>query len=110
MKESWITPVEITMNHILIGLLKDGQIENALEQLEDLQRKGVQIRSWVYDSATYMLCDLGELEEAANVVKRRVMSGDTNIHQLLWFYLFDLACDRLHVSLEMASDIFNQNG
>ncbi|KAI9725340.1 MAG: hypothetical protein M1828_003190 [Chrysothrix sp. TS-e1954] len=96
MRQRWISPDHETLNLVLLGLLRDGQVENALEQLQDLQRKGVQIRSWIFDIAAYMLCDLGEVDEAVDILKRRVIDGDTNVHSLVWFHVFDAACEQLN--------------
>lgn len=98
MRRRWITLSESGWHDVVTGYMKDGQIEQALEGLEDMRRAGARVQRWLYDMVVYALCDMGEVDEALRIMKDRISMGESNISASVWYYLFDAACEALHVS------------
>lgn len=97
MKARWI-PVSVNAWHdVVAGCIKEMQPEMALEGLDEMRRGGMEVQGWLYDMATFMLCELGELDEACELTKLRITVG-SNISFGVWYQLFDTACTTLHVS------------
>ncbi|GME42815.1 Protein-tyrosine phosphatase receptor/non-receptor type [Neofusicoccum parvum] len=53
--------------------------------------EGIEIRSWLYDMAIYMLCDVEEVDEALRIVQQRVEAAEHGISKSVWFNLLDVA-------------------
>lgn len=98
MRQRWITLSESGWHDVAVGYVKDAQIEQALECLDDMRRAGARVQYWLYDMVVYVLCDMKEIDEAVRIMKDRISMGDSNISASVWYYLFDAACEALHVS------------
>ena len=80
-------------------MLRDRQLELALEALQKLQLEGARINHWLYDMITYILCDAEEFDEVLKLMKYRIHDGELQISATLWFYLLDNASRTLHYPL-----------
>lgn len=98
MRQRWITLTGNGWHDVICGLIREGQLEQALEGLEEVRRAGHQIQAWLSDMTIYALCSTEELDEALNVMQDRVAAGEVNISSSTWYYLFDMGCKLLHVS------------
>ena len=98
MRERWFALSDEGWHDWIVGLVKEGQYESALEKMDEMRRANIRIRPWLLELIVYELCMLGEVEEAAGILKDRIMAGDSGISQAVWFFLFDAACTLLHVS------------
>ena len=83
---------------MITGLLKERQIEVALDALEHMQREGIKIESWLYDMMIYTLCSAEEFDMAVSMIERRVNAGDISISALTWYHLLDTASRAFHHS------------
>lgn len=81
---------------VVVGLLRDRQIEMAMDKLEHMQQERMNIRSWLHDLIVYTLCDAEEFEEVLKVMRYRFDQGDLNISGTLWSYILDTASKSLH--------------
>jgi len=77
-------------------MLRDRQVELALEALDQLQLDGAKINPWLYDMVIYILCDAEEFDEVLRLIKYRIHNGELQISPTLWFYLLDTASRTLH--------------
>jgi len=98
MRQRWITLSESGWHDVATGYIKDAQVEQALECLDDMRRAGARVQGWLYDMVVYVLCDMSEVDEALRIMKDRISMGESNISASVWYYLFDAACEALHVS------------
>lgn len=98
MRQRWITLTENGWHDVVTGYIREGQLEQALEGLDEMRQTGAHIQGWLYDMISYALCDIEELDEALRIMQDRVSSGDINISPSSWYYLFDVGCKLLHVS------------
>ena len=97
MQERWLTLTNEGHNFIVAGMLRDRMFETALEKLEYMAHQGIYIHPWLYDKTVYMLCDIGEIEEAYQIMRNRQNSGGRDISPVLWSYLLDAASKSCHV-------------
>lgn len=81
---------------VIVGLLRDRQLEVALNNLETLRNQGVAIASWLNDIIAYTLCDMGELDEALKLMRHRVTTGEHTISGILWSHFLDSASRSFH--------------
>jgi len=97
MKSRWI-PLSVNACHdVVAGHVKEVQLELALDGLEEMRRAGMHVQGWLYDMTTFMLCQMGELDEARELTAFRISIG-SNVSFGAWYCLLDAACTMLHVS------------
>lgn len=97
MHQRWFNLTVDGHHDVVAGLLREGQYEMALNRMENMTSDGVQIKSWLYDMAIYVLCQIEEVEEALKIIQRRVESGERNISKSVWYSLLDVASSTLNV-------------
>ena len=103
MQKHWDSLSDSGWHDLVAGLVKDTQIEAALEALQAMFAARVPVEGWLYEMVIYSLCDLGELDEALRVMIHRVSAGH-DIGRSSWYHLFDVGCSKLHVSLKCLND------
>lgn len=81
---------------VIAGLIRDRQLEMALDELEKMRKEGDKVEPWLYDLMLYTLCSVEEFESALDLMKRRSTDGELNISGSLWYYLLDTASRTLH--------------
>ena len=94
--ERWFTVTEDGWHDVIVGLMRDRQLELAMVNLENIERQGIQVRPWLYDILVYNLCDLSEFDEALKIMRRRFFSGKALISPSLWHHFLDSASRFLH--------------
>lgn len=62
-----------------------------LEKLEQMRSDGLIVRPWLLDLATYTLTEMGEFEEATQLIKDQMAAGDIHISKSVWAFLLDNA-------------------
>jgi hypothetical protein len=72
MKQAWLTISFDGLLSVAVGLLRDGQYEMALEQLEELHKTGVPIPSWLYDIFIFTFGETGVHEETLMILQHRL--------------------------------------
>lgn len=94
--QRWLTLTADGWHDVIAGLIRDRQIEVALQNLEAVEQQGTKIKPWLYDMLVYVLCEISELDEALKVMQRRFFSGEALISPTLWYHLLDTASRSLH--------------
>lgn len=79
-------------------MVRDRQLENALDTLERMRREGIRVEPWLYDMTIYALCFAEEFNSAVTLMEYRIADGELNISGSLWHYLLDTASRALHHS------------
>ncbi len=97
MRERWISLSRDGAHDVAAGLVRDGQLELALDRLESMERDGMSPASWLYDMVTYALIDREEFDEALAVLRRRYETDDRLVTSSMWAHLLDMASRALHV-------------
>jgi len=98
MRQRWITLTGNGWHDVVSGNIREGQLEQALDGIDEMRQAGVTIQGWLSDMMIYALCDVEELDEALRLMQDRVIIGET-ISSSAWYYLFDVGCRLLHVSV-----------
>jgi len=94
--QRWFSLTTDGWHDVIIGLLRDRQLEVALSNLEILRNQGVPIASWLNDIIAYTLCDMGELDEALKLMRHRISTGEHKISAILWSHFLDAASRSFH--------------
>jgi hypothetical protein len=94
----WFSISNEGWHDLIAGLLRDRQLELAMDAFDFAQKEGIRIQSWLQDMIVYILCDVEEFDEVLAIMRRRVSAGDLTISPTLWFYILDTASRALHHS------------
>ncbi|KAL9050544.1 MAG: hypothetical protein Q9162_006571 [Coniocarpon cinnabarinum] len=97
MSERWISVSPSGRHDVAVCLIRNTQLEEALEYIEDMENQNVAVKGWLYDMLLYSLLLHHELDEATRLLRHRISTGaggDININT--YYLLFDAACERLH--------------
>ena len=95
---------------MIVGLVRERQVELALEYLERMLEDKVTVSSWLYDLLMYTLCNMEEFDEAMHVLHRRLETrhnvdaellqsnecGELSVSATLWYYILDAASRARH--------------
>ncbi|KAL2262592.1 hypothetical protein VTK26DRAFT_807 [Humicola hyalothermophila] len=84
---------------VALAMLREGQYEMAMEYLDDMWLKGIQVPGWVLDIFYYVLAKHGFLDEALHLLQQRVNRADGDVTALpigIWHSLLDECTRSLH--------------
>ncbi|KAK4155819.1 hypothetical protein C8A00DRAFT_13193 [Chaetomidium leptoderma] len=84
---------------VLLGLLREGQNEMALEYWDEVRQKVHRIPGWVFETFVYVLVMRGFIDEAVQLFRQRVdtAGADSNaVPLVVWYYLLDECSRSLH--------------
>ncbi|KAL8929216.1 MAG: hypothetical protein Q9208_001299 [Pyrenodesmia sp. 3 TL-2023] len=98
LRQRWFTLSGEGWHDLIVGLLRDKQIEPAIAVLQSAQQVEIQIEPWLYDMLIYNLCDADELDEVLSILRFRVDSGEQLISGTVWYYVLDSASSAFHHS------------
>lgn len=90
MRQAWHAPSSSGQVSIVVGLLRDGQHEMALEKLEELDSSGVPIPFWLYDIFIFAFGELGIHDETLMILQRRLRDPEASVPHNIWFFLLDV--------------------
>ncbi|CDM37116.1 hypothetical protein DTO013E5_9310 [Penicillium roqueforti] len=86
LRDRWLTLSPAGWHFVAAGLLRENQIELALEHVALMQRKDIFVENWLHSIIVYTLCDHGELDEVYDVMRARVDQGHDMTHRL-WMHV-----------------------
>ncbi|KAI4141266.1 MAG: hypothetical protein L6R39_005433 [Caloplaca ligustica] len=96
LRQRWFTLTTEGWHDVIVGLLRDKQIESAIAMLQSARQVGIPIPPWLYDIIIYNLCDVGEFDEVLSMLRFRVDNGEQLISGTVWYYFLDMASSALH--------------
>lgn len=96
--QRWFTLSNDGWHDVVAGLIRDRQIEMALNRLEQMQEKGIRVQPWLHDMMVYILCEAEEIDEALKILRQRTSGDEMMISATLWYSFLDTASRTLHVS------------
>ncbi len=99
LRQRWLSLTQSGWHYLVLGLIRDRQLEKALEAFEQMGKAGVIPQPWLLDTMLYTLCSLEEFDEALRLLEDRLNSGDTSISPTLWANMLDSASRALHYPL-----------
>ncbi|KAL8691537.1 MAG: hypothetical protein Q9218_003261 [Villophora microphyllina] len=95
-RQRWFNLSNEGWQDVIIGLLRDKQLDVAIETLRSVQQEGIQIQPWLYDLLLFNLCDAGEHDEALSILHFRIDSGEQLISGNVWHHVLDSASSAYH--------------
>ncbi|TPX10500.1 uncharacterized protein E0L32_008550 [Thyridium curvatum] len=96
MRDRWIEIAPEGWHSVVVGLLRDGQYEMALDKLEDLQKAHVGIPDWLYDIFVYTFGQMGFLDEALQMVNHRLQKETGDVSLNVWHFLLEVCSSGYH--------------
>ncbi|RYO74913.1 hypothetical protein DL764_010657 [Monosporascus ibericus] len=90
MKNRWYSPSLDGLTSIIVGLLRDGQYELALEKLEELYKSSVTIPPWLYHIFVYIFGELGFHGESFQILQHQLKVYGPNQLMMTWSFLLDV--------------------
>jgi pentatricopeptide repeat protein len=99
MNQSGVELRNVDKASVALGLLRDGQLEMALDYLDQMRREGLEIPGWVSDIFIYVMVLRGFMDEAVQLFHERLdmVRGDfIKVPRVLWSYLLDECSRNLH--------------
>ncbi|CAF9929488.1 MAG: hypothetical protein ALECFALPRED_004335 [Alectoria fallacina] len=96
LRQRWFSLTKAGWHDVVAGLIRERQLELALDTLGQMQMEGAKVDSWLYDLMIYILCSAEEFDSAVNIMQHRISSGELYISATLWYYLLDTASRALH--------------
>jgi hypothetical protein len=98
MKERWFGLSPEGWHSLVVGLLRERQLELALEKLEQMHADNISVKPWLYDIFTYTLCELEEYDEAFKLYLYRRKHSSSGLGNAQFQYLLDKFSGVFHVS------------
>jgi pentatricopeptide repeat protein len=95
LRDRWLTLSPAGWHFVVAGLLRENQIELALEHVALMERKDISVENWLHSIIVYTLCDHRELDEVYNVMRARVDQGHNMTHRL-WMHVLTEAGKQGH--------------
>ena len=91
MRQRWFTLTDHGWHDFIAGLIRDRQIESAIDTLYMLHDAGKRIEDWLHDLFAYTLCDLEEFDEVLYLMRYRENAGEYDISPGIWSHILDTA-------------------
>ncbi|KAL9579661.1 MAG: hypothetical protein Q9212_004975 [Teloschistes hypoglaucus] len=95
-RQRWFNLSDEGWQDVIVGLLRDKQLEVAIETLQNVQQEGIRIQPWLYDLVLFNLCEGGEYDEALSMLRFRIDSGEQVISGNVWHHVLDSASRAFH--------------
>ena len=101
MQQKWFSLTVDGWHDVVVGLLRDRQIERAIDKLDRMQEEGMEIQAWLLDLLVYTLCDIEEFDQVLAIMRARFNQGELEISGTLWAYILDTASRSFHHELTL---------
>jgi pentatricopeptide repeat protein len=97
LRAKWFTLTRDGWHDVVIGLLRDRQVEMALDYLDHMYKEDVEIYPWLYDIMIFNFCDTGDFDEVLKLMQRRLSKDRHLSPATLWYYILDTASQNYHL-------------
>jgi len=101
LREHWIDLSVAGWHDVVVGLIRERQMELAIDKLEQMREQKMEVAGWLYSLVIYTLCELKEFDEVVRLL-RVMINEDIAIRPTLWYYVLDTASQQSHVCLKLA--------
>ncbi|MCJ1232153.1 hypothetical protein MMC14_000102 [Varicellaria rhodocarpa] len=99
LQQQWFSLTNDGWHDVIVGLLRERQIEMAIDSLDRMQEEGSKVQPWLLDLMVYTLCNIGEFSQVMTIMRERFNQGELEISGTLWAYILDTASRALHHEL-----------
>lgn len=90
MKNRWYTVSPDGVTNIIVGLLRDGQYELALEKLEEAYKLTSITQPWLYRIFVFVFGELGFHDESFQILQHQLKIYGPNQPTSIWHFLLDV--------------------
>ncbi|KAI9762048.1 MAG: RNA processing protein [Chaenotheca gracillima] len=97
MRHHWVELTAEGWCDVTISLLREQNIELALQNLDHIIQEEIAVPNWLYDSFIYTLLELEEVNEAMGIIRNRSTDSPKSISATAWFQLLAVASQALHL-------------
>lgn len=97
MRKDWIETTPEHRIHTVLGLLRDGQYEMALDEVENMLSDGVAVPPYLHEILIFALANLGFIDEAMAQLNHRTKQ-DPPPHDDILYFLLDTCAAAQHYS------------
>lgn len=98
MRLYWFAVSQQGRHDVVAGLLRDGQLELALEEMRVMRIENVPIQDWLYSLTVCVLIHHEQFDEALRILDHWSSFQAYEASVNIWSYLLDSASRCLHVS------------
>ncbi|EED15527.1 pentatricopeptide repeat protein [Talaromyces stipitatus ATCC 10500] len=95
LRARWLSLSPVGWHHVIAGLLREDQLELALDRLDQMEGKGIPLEQWLHSLLVYKLCDADEFTEALRLIRSRSNKAKS-ISSAMWLYLLRAAIRNSH--------------
>ena len=95
LRDRWLPLSPDGWHYVVAGLIRENQFELALDHIEQMERKGILVESWLHSLLIYYLCDFKEFDEVVRLMRTRTSHG-LEMSPRLWLYVLDVASAASH--------------
>ena len=98
MRRDWIEVTPENREHTVLGLLRDGQYEMALDEVEDMLESEIPVPPYLHEILIFALANLGFLPEALTHLSHRTAQHPPPRDDILYFLLDTCAAAQHHAT------------
>jgi len=96
LRAKWFPLTSDGWHDLVIGYLRERQVEMALDYLEQMRAESIRIHPWLHDLFAYCFCDTGDFDEVLKLMRYRLENAEFEISPTLWYYILDTASRSHH--------------
>lgn len=96
MRQRWLNLTEAGHQDVAAALIREGQLELAVDKIDEMRRSGLTIHPWLSDMMMYALIECGEFDEALQMLKDQTAGWDSDVSKGVWTHLLDTASSAFH--------------
>jgi hypothetical protein len=97
----WSLPSAQNDQYILVGLIREGQLELALAAVKEMHQQNIQVAQWIYSLLMYKLCEAQDFDAVLQVMYL-LNDWSKELPTQAWHYILDKASEGLHVETTSA--------
>ncbi|KAI9841536.1 MAG: hypothetical protein M1837_000637 [Sclerophora amabilis] len=97
MQQRWFNLNPEGSCNVAVGLLREQNIELAMEKLAHMIQDNMSIPEWLYDAFIYVLLEMEEIDEAMKIIRHRDMNTNGSISAIVWYQLLENASSAFHL-------------
>lgn len=95
MRKDWIETTPEHRIHTVLGLLRDGQYEMALDEVDDMLARGISVPAYLHEVLIFAFANLGFIDEAMAHLNHR-MQQDPPPRDDIFYFLLDTCAAAQH--------------
>ena len=98
MRQDWTKPGPSDLQFITAGLIRDGQLELALENIEAMHEEKITVAKWLYSLMIYTLCDVEDFDAVLRLIYYMEDQRE-DLPPYTWHHILDRASQGLHLEM-----------